>query len=339
MSKYREMTTSDKVKQFNELISSALCPLIDSDYIYLDIPLHQNIGDLLIWEGTEVFLSKLIYKCLYKGAVDTFTYPDIDTNVIILLHGGGNFGDIWERHQEFRLSVVRHYPHNKIIILPQTVYYANEKKMRSDCQVFNSHAHLTICVRDTYSFDLLRSSGLSTRLLLLPDMAFCIPCQVLQRMASEAVLKETLFVKRKDQELSKCYNYAIRIRCIGNLRVRDWPTYEKEEDPVLTKFWRLKKIGDNERWINYAQNEFRPYYVKVGCKFVSQYSKVYTTRLHVAVLCVLLGKDVWVFDNSYGKNWHFYQTWLKDCKGVKFVGKSMFLEKLKFKILKLWTRN
>ena len=62
-----------------------------------------------------------------------------------------------------------------------------------------------------------------------------------------------------------------------------------------------------------------PYFIKLGLRFVSSYKYVYTTRLHVAISCVLLGKPFMLLDNSYGKNRSFYDTWLADIDDVKLM--------------------
>ena len=67
----------------------------------------------------------------------------------------------------------------------------------------------------------------------------------------------------------------------------------------------------------YAQCFLLPALVRAGVEFVSRYRYVYTTRLHVMILSVLLGKECTFFDNTYGKNSAFYETWLKDLPGVK----------------------
>jgi exopolysaccharide biosynthesis predicted pyruvyltransferase EpsI len=51
---------------------------------------------------------------------------------------------------------------------------------------------------------------------------------------------------------------------------------------------------------------------------LSKYDYVFTTRLHGAILSLLLHKKFTFFDNSYGKNKGFYDTWLKDVDGIKF---------------------
>jgi pyruvyl transferase EpsO len=68
----------------------------------------------------------------------------------------------------------------------------------------------------------------------------------------------------------------------------------------------------------YAIFFFKPYMIKTGVGFVSKYNKIYTTRLHGAILCCLLGKPFVLFDNSYGKNRSFFETWLSDLDGAEF---------------------
>ena len=40
-----------KINKLRALIFEKLVPLIDNDYILVDLPYHSNIGDILIWEG------------------------------------------------------------------------------------------------------------------------------------------------------------------------------------------------------------------------------------------------------------------------------------------------
>ena len=58
-----------------------------------------------------------------KTAEECFKFPKLRENTIILLQGGGNWGDLWDRHQKFRLKVIQKYKNHRIIILPQSIYY------------------------------------------------------------------------------------------------------------------------------------------------------------------------------------------------------------------------
>lgn len=312
------MRAIEKISQLKRIIAELLTPLINGNYILLDVPYYTNIGDTLIWEGTRQFLKTLPYKCLYTASVETYKYRPLPKDTVILLQGGGNFGDLWRRHQEFRQNVIKAYPNNRIIILPQTVFYNEDSVFAEEAKILNSHKDLYICARDTKSFDYLKKA-LTCNLHLVPDMAFFISQKTLDRYKQKETYK-ALFLKRNDQELCE-YDFASYIKETSEfLHVGDWPTMEKAFktiiylDKLVLHRKRLRRIPDI-----YADRIFRPFQVKKGIEFVSQYRKVYTTRLHVAILSVLLEKDIIFFDNSYGKNCSFYETWLEGVENLKFV--------------------
>ena len=312
------MTVSEKISQLKSIIDKQLSPLIDANYILLDVPYYTNIGDTLIWEGTREFLKKIPYRCLYTASVETYKYQPLPKGTIILMQGGGNFGDLWRRHQDLRQRVVEAYPDNKIIILPQTIFYKDKKWFEKDATALNKHKNLHICARDTKSLEILESA-VTGNLHLVPDMAFYISERLLKR---ESVKENgrTLFLKRNDTEFCE-YDFNAHItEEKALLDTCDWPTMEQSFfakellDKLVFRRKRLKRIPDI-----YADLIFRPFQVKKGVEFVSQYKKVYTTRLHVAILSILLKKEVVFFDNSYGKNSSFYHTWLQNLDNLKFI--------------------
>lgn len=296
--------THDTCKQLESLIKESLTPLIPSDYILLDLPYYSNIGDNLIWQGTEDFLKGLSCKCLGRHSRRTFKFRPLPKDCTILLLGGGNFGDIWRQHQEFRLRVIESYPDNRIIILPQTVYYESEDTFEEDVKRLNQHQLLTICVRDHHSAELLKRKGFTGRLLMLPDMSFCIERE---RLKSEEIeSKDTLFLLRVDKEAPKA-RYIGPIK-ESNMSVRDWPNLI-ETRRAARQYLRSHAAEESDA---YFRTTFLAERIREGVLFVSQYKMVYSTRLHVAILRLLLGLPVKMMDNSYGKNLSFYNTWLKD---------------------------
>lgn len=297
--------THDTCKQLESLIKESLTPLIPSDYILLDLPYYSNIGDNLIWQGTEDFLKGLSCKCLGRHSRRTFKFRPLPKDCTILLLGGGNFGDIWRSHQEFRLRVIESYPDNHIVILPQTIYYESEATFEEDVKRLNRHQQLTVCVRDHHSAELLKQKGFQRQLLTLPDMAFCIDRDTLFAKKSD-ISKESLLLLREDKEVPKG-------RFIGNhthteIEVGDWPNLI-ETRRAARQYLRSHAAEESD---TYFRTTFLPERIQEGVQFVSQYKMVYSTRLHVAILRLLLGLPVKMMDNSYGKNLSFYNTWLKD---------------------------
>ena len=101
------MKSKEKINQLKNCINDNLFPLMTNDYIYLDLPYYPNIGDHLIWEGTKNFLRQLPYKCLYATSKECYCPPHINKNVIILLHGGGNWGTLYPEHHQFRKKIIQ----------------------------------------------------------------------------------------------------------------------------------------------------------------------------------------------------------------------------------------
>lgn len=62
-----------------------------------------------------------------------------------------------------------------------------------------------------------------------------------------------------------------------------------------------------------------PKFIKIGIDFINEYGVIYTTRLHIGILGLLLGKQVFFLDNSYGKLSGFYNSWLKNIKNASLV--------------------
>lgn len=320
------MNLKEKIEILRVRIEDVLRPLINHDYVLLELPYYENIGDILIWEGERQFLEKLPYKCLYKASL--FSYDSnyaIPPDAIILLQGGGNFGDVWKRSQRFRLQIIEKYVKNRIIIFPQTVFYEDDAVFQEEARRMAVHDHLTICARDQQSFDLLRSR-FQNEVLLLPDMAFCISVDKLIRYKKKEQDK-ALFLKRKDKEFKEVSPNCLPFSAMD---VSDWPTYEREFvfNSVMRLSERIKNVlvrmGLSGSWWGrcidfYADRVYRKEILKVGVRFVSSYKYVCTTRLHVAILAILLGKECFFLDNSYGKNSGFYHTWLEETEGVHFI--------------------
>ncbi|MBO7119161.1 MAG: polysaccharide pyruvyl transferase family protein [Bacteroidaceae bacterium] len=298
-----ETTANNICTQLGDLIKTTLAPSVKGDYIYLDLPYHSNIGDILIWLGTEEFLKNLPGKCLGRHSKETFNFRPLPKDVTIFLHGGGNFGDIWRQHQEFRLQVIQRYPENHIIVLPQTIHYDSDVVFAQDVKTMNMHRHLTICVRDTHSAELLKEQNFTGYLLTLPDMAFCINTKELMADMTETSQKSLLLL-RDDKEMkepqlaNKYLSYSLS----------DWP--QMQESGVLASQFIL--THKKEEADTFFIHKFFPKLIKEGVEFASSYKDICSTRLHVVILRLLLGLPVKMIDNSYGKNLNFYNTWLKD---------------------------
>jgi hypothetical protein len=82
----------------------------------LDFPTHANVGDSAIWLGTLAYLREKGKVVCYSCDHDTYSRDTLAERLddgIILLSGGGNFGDIWKQPQRLREQVVREHNHGR----------------------------------------------------------------------------------------------------------------------------------------------------------------------------------------------------------------------------------
>ena len=247
---------------------------------------------------------------------DDFVSPYYIENLYYLafLNGGGNLGDLYGLHQKFREKIISKYLNNKIIILPQTIYFESNDNYNRCCEIFSKHKNLYIYTRDKNSFELAKK--MSNFVYLSPDMAHKLYPIKYKNKAD----KESIFIKRKDKELLND-NYNIDTKAL----VIDWCDILGIHNYIISAFIRLNKLLSIfnikfthkflvKLWIKYAN-----FLVKKTVKVLSRYDVIYTTRMHGHILACLMDKENIVFDNSYGKNSNYIKQWTSSSKLVSLL--------------------
>lgn len=317
---YRSL--ADLEKEIHKQLSGRM----RANCVLLNTPDHINIGDQLIWQGEMDFLKSLNIEPSYITSHFNFDWREFSKNTLILLHGGGNFGDIWEGHNEFRLKVIEHYTSNDILIFPQSVQYNNEKLIAEDAKRYAVHKNVTICARDQYSFDLL-SKYYKNEILLVPDMAFCMNLA----KPNKGLQYRQLLLKRVDREISSSFDYSN----YPDFELKDWPSFDETAFNFIHRVWEKlnrvsaksllnKKSKDTTFGLGVLRD--KKWLIEKGVRFISSYDLVVSTRLHGHILALLLGVPTIMIDNSYGKNKRFYETWLKDIPESQLVTSPNELE-------------
>lgn len=309
-------------KSFSDLkteIHKQLSSYMSNDCVLLNTPDHINIGDQLIWQGEMDFLHSLNIAPSYITSHFNFDWREFSKDTLILLHGGGNFGDIWEGHNDFRIKVVERYKDNKILVFPQSVQYNDEKLLEQDAKKYAVHKNVTICARDQFSYDLLRKYFMN-EILLVPDMAFCLDLS----KPSKAIKNRKLLLKRVDREISSGFDYSN----YSDYELKDWPSFDGTvfnfAHRVWEKFnrvWAKNFLAKRKRDTTFGIGVLRDkeWLIEKGIDFISTYDLVVSTRLHGHILALLLDVPTIMIDNSYGKNKRFYETWLKDISESQLV--------------------
>ena len=299
-----------------------------SDCVLLNTPDHINIGDQLIWQGEIDFLFELGIRPSYQTSLYHFDWRKFSKDTLILLHGGGNFGDVWDAHQGFRLKIIETYKDNEILIFPQSVQYNDKNEILKDATSFSNHKNVTICARDSFSFDLLKEH-FSNEILLVPDMAFCSDYSKTKLVNTE----KKLLLKRLDREINNNIFYSE----FSGFEIHDWPSYGanfkyfsmrifQKVNRLIGKHFISKSLSDTTFGIGMPWN--RENLIRLGVDFISDYNLVVSTRLHGHILALLLGVPTVMVDNNYGKNQRFYDTWLKDNNSSSLASNQIELKKL-----------
>ncbi len=306
------------VEELRNKVRLSVGPLITGDYAVLDLPYYDNPGDTLIWEGTLEFLKEIRGKCRYAAGKDNYVPGKVKPGLTVLLQGGGNFGDLWPAHQEFRKRVIESCRDNRVIVLPQSVHYQDYANLKADAEFFKAHPGVIICVRDRKSQEILEAD-FPNRILLVPDMAFFADVAKYRgAVASES--GRTLLAKRVDKEAPADADFSV---VPGAAEIRDWPMVETYPASLYEGLeHKLRRCRRVKKWFGvdlaartvdrYWHRVMRPAYVREAVEFIDRYDEVWSTRLHVTILSMLLGKRVHVIDNSYNKTRNFLETWFPE---------------------------
>lgn len=277
--------------------------------IYVDYPVHTNVGDLLINLGTESFFSAHQVDIWRRYSILDFPtrIRQMDTKVVFLLHGGGNLGDLWPEHQVLREHILERYPRNRIIFLPQSVYYCSDETERRGMAIMARHGNLHIYVRDLDSLDRLQRRGVRS-VSTMPDMAHWL-CGSLKNDQEEDE-KRSVMLFRRDKEAS-----GIPQRFIREVDASvDWNdvfsfSHKIIWHSVFEIIRRGGRLGAPLR-LDHLWYRSRDTLIRDSVNFLSRYGTFITNRLHAVILGLLLNKRVVWFDNSYGKLASYVGCWL-----------------------------
>jgi exopolysaccharide biosynthesis predicted pyruvyltransferase EpsI len=274
----------------------------------LDFPSHANVGDSAIWLGEIAWLRQRGWLPSYTCDTDTYSRECLAKSIgdgIIFLHGGGNFGDFWTNHQELRERAIQDFPGNRIIQLPQTIYYLDIKSVVSTQRVVDAHKNLILLCRDQVSLDFARQHFVAES-HLCPDMAFS-----LGTLTRTPAVNDVVWLCRTDEESSGA---ALPPRP-ESVEVHDW--LEEAETPLRRQSELLsKRVKRNTDAWQVVQRELMDTYEPLarqrlnrGCDILNRGRIVISDRLHGHVLSLLLGIPHVIYDNCYGKLRSFYETW------------------------------
>lgn len=281
-------------------------------YSLVDYPAHNNIGDLAIWMGEKEALTDIFERTPnyvasqqdYKGDIEKFC-----KNGVIFIHGGGNFGDLWLNHHEFRLQIIKDYPHRRIVQLPQSIHFSGPEHLERTKSVIGRHKDFHLYVRDQASFD-FATKEIDCPVFLAPDAAHCI-----RTYTSEPAKSEIFSLVRTDKE-SFIKDLSGLLYSYGP--VSDWKSIDEyfyKNDSIFDKFFRRHiqhKFSSSKFMMHYRSKMYdrkAEKAVENGTRLLSSGNVIISDRLHAHILCCLMGKRHISVDNANGKIGEYIRKW------------------------------
>lgn len=279
-------------------------------FALVDFPDHGNVGDSAIWLG-EIALFRRIgagapaYVCTvesYDAQALRAACPDGP----ILIHGGGNFGDIYPKHQNFRLRLMADFPDRAIIQLPQSISFGAAGAEQATARAIAAHGRFTMLVRDQPSLDFVHRH-FDCPASLLPDMAFGMG--PLRRRGP--VASPLFMLLREDTEKAGYDRQPLLAR--PDAVAADWLD-EPRQFRRLTR-WKTRLTTFGRGGLHSPLGRFSYYKLLAqgrlerGLRLLSSGRYVVTDRLHAHILSTMMDIPHVVLDNSYRKINNYMDAW------------------------------
>lgn len=153
---------------------------------------ENNFKDYLVLE----FDKDEIYK--YISIIKKI----VNEKDLVFLQSGGNLGDRGLWSEKARRLVIENFSKNKVISLPQTIFFSDTKEGKEELEatksIYNNHNDLIIIARDNCSFRLAKDYFPKCKIMVCPD--FVLYLQPYNNIGLNGKRENVLLCLREDTE-------------------------------------------------------------------------------------------------------------------------------------------
>lgn len=245
-----------------------------------------NIGDLAINYNEITLLEKVFPEhavfALSRSALAANwqrVRAAIDPDDLIVVHGGGNLGDVWPHEEAARLAVIAAFGRNRIISMPQSIHFTDSQQLRHSMNVYQRHPRLLLAVRDDRSAEIALAHLDASAVIRTEDVVTRHDFPYAFRPTDH----RTLFVGRDDTEKhpSSGIDRAHAALIASGARV-------ESTDTVVPK-------------LPFSNAELAAKLVYQKIDEMHSADVIVTDRLHGALFALIAGRPVVVFDTASRK--------------------------------------
>ena len=273
--------------------------------ILMGTPRYGNLGDQAIIVSEIKYIEDNFrkFKFIEVSLDDYYEHVEfikkyINNKDIIMLHGGGNFGDEYLFEETVRRNVIDNFPNNKIILFPQTIYFKESEKGKKELEVskniYNNHNNLTLVAREKISYEKMKKEFNKCNVILTPDIV--------------------LYLNEEDYE----HNRDGALCCLRSDLESKLTKYQKEfiNKELRDKF---KKVCITDTVINKNVNqEERNEFLRNKFNEFKMSELVITDRIHGMIFAAITGTPCIALSNYNYKVKGTYE-WIKDLGYIKFT--------------------
>lgn len=293
-------------------------------FVCVESAVHNNMGDQALGFCRKELLNKigiLNNQIIDISSRDRMMFWDnirnsINDSDIILLRGGGCFGNLWEDGFNTILQFIDTFPNNHIILFPQSVYFDESFKgkelLNKSIDIISKRKNIYLFARDFNSYKQFKELYPENNVYVTPDTVLSYKPE----FVNDNRKKEILLCLRNDKEKKMTNEQKKKI-------------FEFIERKGLT-------ILEQDTCINYHFsdiNERKDRLYELWNEFHSA-QIVITDRLHGMIFSAITGTPCIVFDNIDHKVRNAYE-WIKDIEYVRFLDDVDNVEESINELLKL----
>lgn len=275
---------------------------------FLDAPAYGNLGDQAIAYAIlkfcrSAFSDAEILEFQEDNVIRYLSWlkDTIKAGDLIVLQGGGNLGNLYPRYEFVRRTIIRSFPHNRIVVFPQSVYFSNDTAGKQEKaaarKTYATNRNLIIFARDSKSFQEMKRVFPETHIEVCPDIVFSLNGTVSaeSRNGIGVCMRDD-----KEKTISSEQTKKIIEQLSGNkAEIRKFDTAVNAEKPII--------------------GEYREKLVISKLKEFSECETVVTDRLHGMIFSYITSTPCIAVSNSTGKSLHAYNDWLNGSKGITFL--------------------
>ncbi|MBQ9314472.1 MAG: glycosyltransferase [Clostridia bacterium] len=271
-------------------------------------PKTGNLGDYAILFAEEKKLDmegKRHFSISSKEFVYFFAddlYKKVSKEDIIYITGGGNTGTLWRQEQTRINKVLDVFKDNKIIIFPQTIYYADDEFgqecFEKDLKFYQKCSNLEFQCRDKKTFDFV-TQRINIPAVLTKDIALSLDYRHFNYNRSGII-----FCFRNDLEMNIQENQRKMI--IDMIEKK----YQDEKFEFIDTVLKEKE--------EYTYEEAKKEFNQMIKKFASS-KLIITDRLHGMIFATITDTPCIAINNLSGKVKGVYDTIKEESSNIIFI--------------------